>query len=198
MAKRRPRVGDDWHSPVIDALRAIQDGDGERAIALTEVLSDAERRSLLALIEYDAQYRERLRLARSPANQRAFGLLRSFLSDEQCRTLNDSRYFHVRGSAGGIYRMIVRTGVVQRVERHGKRWFWAATFCLHDYAEDAPDQKRIPLADLALQHMLLIAADEPSFLALANLSVSRRQRWDREWLRELRRAQAERGAAVAA
>jgi hypothetical protein len=177
-------------------LHAAQRGDltPDQVAALTA----GQQRTLLTLLEYEQLRRDARRAAYSRSNRRAFALLRSFLTSEQLRTLQHSRYFHVQGSAGGTYRLCVRTGVVQRVERHRSRWYWMATFCLHDYAEDAPDKKRVPIADLALQHMLLLMADEPAFLSAANVSTSARRLWDGEWLRELRAAQAERDAVARA
>lgn len=181
------------HSPVIECLRRAQAG----TITPEEIqaLSFDDRQLLATLIAYDIEYQARRRAVRSPAHRRAFALLRSFLNTDQQRMLTNSRCFHVRGSAGGLYRLHTCTGVVQRIERHGKRWYWCATFCLHDYADDAPDKKRIPLPDLALQQMLLLQTDEHEFLATANLSTSARRLWDSQWVRELHRARDERRRA---
>jgi len=119
-----------------------------------------------------------------PAKRLAMRLLRSFLTDEQRAQLRRGRSFRVVGSAGGLYRLWPYGGGVERVERHGSRWFAVRSLCLHDYAADAPDRQRIPRGDLSLQHLLLLRADEPAFLAAAN-TTERDLLWNGDWLRRL-------------
>jgi len=137
--------------------------------------------------------RDRERRARS-ARRRAVQLLRSYLSDDQRHQLRARHGFRAVGSAGGVYRLDPTRGRVERVERHGSRWFAIRSYCLHDYAEDAPDQQRIPVADLTLQHLLLLSADEPAFLAAANATNRLDMLWNGDWQRRV--AARRRGVAA--
>lgn len=108
-------------------------------------------------------YAERARAraaAREKAQQRALRLLRSMLSPAQRKSLEAHGTVLVRGSAGGLYRVRPRGGQTERLDDARV----VASYCLHDYTED----ERMPPADLALAHMLLLAADEPAFLEQAN------------------------------
>lgn len=91
----------------------------------------------------------------------------------------------VTGSAGGWYRIDPGAGCAERIERHGRRWFARATYCLHPPDENWPD------ADVALAQMLLIVTDEPAFLMAAN-EHRREMLWNGQWLRRLAAARKER------
>lgn len=117
--------------------------------------------------------------------RRALKLLRSWLTSEQRAEWRSSRQVTVIGSAGGRYRLYPQTGTTLRVERHGKRWWGVASFCLH------PDHW-IPPADIALAHLLNLRTDEPAFLARAN--EHKTHLWDGAYLRRLYAARRARAA----
>ncbi|HXJ56432.1 MAG TPA: hypothetical protein VNU68_07180 [Verrucomicrobiae bacterium] len=148
-------------------------------------ISRAEWRSAMLMVEYIG------RCQRKPPGQRAaMRLLRSLLSPEQRRTLRVSKCFYATSPGGATFRFIPRVGQTARVERHGSRYFRVSTFCLHD--EEGTD--KMPPADIALAHMLLIKADEERFFAMANEHKDSPQMWNGEYLRGLRRAREEREA----
>jgi hypothetical protein len=163
----------------------------ERVRSLTE----RQWRDVVALALYEVEYREARKRRRSAAQRRAMTLLRSFLTSVQLAQLDRSGSFRTRGSAGGVYRLYPRAGSVNRVEQHGKQWYWTHTYCLHDFGENAPDKRRLPPADLTIQHLLWLRADEPMFLATANATENRHLMWSAEWRRQVRDARAERAAA---
>lgn len=170
---------------VMEHVRRLADGplDGlDEAIRLwatDERLNRLDRQDVLTLVAYDMEYREGKRIRRSSAQRRAMRLFKSFLSTEQQAQLRRSNGYRVfvRGSNGGIYRLNPRTASVHRVEQKGKRWEWTQGYCLHDYAEDNPGKNRLPPADVSLQHLLLLSADEPAFLEAAH--VNERIEWTR-------------------
>lgn len=127
------------------------------------------------------------------ANAKARRLLRSYLSPVQRRQLRTRKNFLCVGSQGGVYRLLPRWAGVERVERHGQHWFARASYCLHDFAADSPDRKKLPAADVSLSHLLLLSADEGAFLAAAN-RTDRTQLWNGAYLRRLREARLERAA----
>lgn len=172
-----------------------------RRIALQEIgvdevdwdaMSPEDRQLILVLTIYECEgIRASEREARQRGPQRrAYKLLRSFLTAEQLRELHARRYFTVVGSLGGRYRLRPSCGHAARVEKHGSRWFERQRFCLHD-----PD-KVMPSADVTLGQMLLLLADEPGFLALANKSPVNSLLWDGGWLRSLHAARRARANAV--
>jgi hypothetical protein len=148
-------------------------GDG------TAITPDEEA-DLLALRVYAHRLRARRRWGRAQA--RARRLLRSLLSAEQRGQLRRWRYFLVAAPSGSVYRLNPRCGHVERVERHGRRWFVREAFCLHD----APDDGQMPPADLSVAHLLLLRADEEAFLATANRNPRNDQLWNRDYLRRIR------------
>lgn len=117
---------------------------------------------------------------------RALRLFRSWLRPAERAEFRRSRCVTVTGTAGGRYRIWPCTGLTQRIERHGKRWFGKAALCLH------PDAW-IPPADIALAHYLNIRTDEPAFLARANEHQT--QLWDGAYLRRLNAARRRQNAA---
>lgn len=121
---------------------------------------------------------------RAPARRRAMRLLRSFLTPEQRARLRRSRDFLAVGSAGGVYRLAPYRGNTERVTRHGRKWFVFESFCLHDER----DGDAMPHPDLVLAHLLLLTADEPAFLALANARNHRDALWNGDYLRRMRAA----------
>lgn len=107
-----------------------------------------------------------LGLRRRVAERKAERLLRSFLNDEQNRTLAEHHGFEVVGSEGGHY-WIGRghVGNVYLIDSRsdGSRWR-CASLCAHisDY---------VPDSDHHLAQMLFLEADEPGFRMLANASA---------------------------
>jgi len=192
------RITPEQMDNVLGLARRLLDCEPEDlgpVLAAIMALPPRQRSDAITLARYEAEYREERRRVRTTPHRTAIGLLHSFLSPAQQHQLRTNKYFHVRGSSGGVYRLVPRTGVVQRIEKHGSRWYWLVTYCLHDYAEDAADKKRLPSGDLSLQHMLLLQADEPAFLATANISTHhQRLLWDPEWQRILREADERRRA----
>jgi len=154
-------------------------------------MSDRDRRDLIALVGYEIRQQRLRRALRGRAQRRARGLLCSLLSTDQRAELGRRRYVTVVGSAGGIYRLFPGTRGAQRVVRHGRHWYAAASYCLHD------PENELPPADVTVAQMLLLMADEPAFLATANATPS--FLWDGQWLRRLRaRRREEAGRAVTA
>jgi hypothetical protein len=151
-------------------------------------IADAEWRDVLALQAYAVRQRS-LRL-RSPSQRRAMRLLRGLLPADRRAELSRLRYFHVTTPAGATYRLDPRRGHAERVERHGRRWFVKRWYCLHD----ADDNGKLPPADVTIAHLLLLLADEPSFLGTANESRRDDQLWNGAYLRRIRAARAEREA----
>ena len=144
-----------------------------------------ERESLDVLTMYAYALRQRRR-NRPIAQRKAMRLLRTLLSPEQRRTLRSGRYFYVTTWSGVTFRFLPRCGFTERVERHGKRWYSRSHFCLHD------DNEELPPADIVMAHLLLIISNEGKFLAMANEHETRRQLWNGEYIRGMRRARIER------
>ncbi len=159
----------------------------ETLLARTD-LTDADKRDVRALAIYEIRFRVEghLRRQRRPAQRRALGLLRSLLTSEQRAMLSHARYFHARGSAGGLYRLCVETANVQRIERHGSRYYGVQSFCIHGPEDGCPP------ADETISQLLLLSADEPAFLATANAHDLGAMLWNGEWRRELAEARRQR------
>lgn len=171
-----------------DDLRALIRGLLDQSIAPDFVdwdnVHEDDRREMASLLRWEigrrSEMRERARTR--PAQRRAYGLLRSFLTPSQNEMLTTCRYFYVTGSAGGIYRLRPRTGRISQVEQHGSRFFRITDYCFHD-----PDYG-MPPADLTIAHMMWVLSDEPAFLAEANASdVRSTTLWNGEWLSRLAR-----------
>lgn len=139
-----------------------------------------EFRDVRALVGYTQRMRRRWR---TDAQRRACRLLRSLLTDAQKRELRRTGCFRVTTPGGSTYRLLPRRGHVERVERHGSRWFTRKSYCLHD-EEDAG---KLPPADVTIGHLLLLTADEPRFLATANETARDDQLWNGDYLRRMRR-----------
>jgi hypothetical protein len=153
-----------------------------------ESLTADDARDILARTRYEIQFNrvsERRRLHGAP-QRRAQKLLRSLLNQNQLQTLKVRGYFFVRGSEGGLYRLNPRFGGACRVEKHGTRYFAVERYCLHD-----PDNV-MPPADVTIGHLLLLRADEPEFLRLANATATLDQLWNGDYLRRLREARIRR------
>jgi hypothetical protein len=73
---------------------------------------------------------------------------------------------------------------VDRIVRHGQRWFRRTAYCVHD---DPDDPDAMPPADLTVAHLLMVLADEAEFLATANARDVRTQMWNGDYLRRMRR-----------
>jgi hypothetical protein len=158
--------------------------DGEFSIENIERLdvTAEDRRNLHALFYYQVRI-----LLHKFHQRRAMKLLRSMLSIEQVRELRRCSYFTITGSAGGRYRLYPYSnwsGVVELTERFGKRWFGTVTYCFH---EDEDEFCTMPAADRIMGQMLLILADEASFLFQANAKPRYLWNW-RLQRRELREA----------
>lgn len=161
----------------------------EELQADTSVSAHAKR-DIIALALYQIQYEAARRDAKSRRHRRAMALLRSFLSPTQTAELRRNSSFIVLGSLGNYYRLMPRTGMVWRVERRKSRWYYIASYCLHDYAEDDPSfvpigfpnegkHSIVPSADRSLAHMLMLLADEADFRRKANEHISISQGWRR-------------------
>lgn len=144
-------------------------------------ISDAEGLDVLALRIYVRRRRDLA--ARKPAQRKARRLLRSLLAPRQRSELRRLSYFYVTTPGGTTYRLDPRRGYAERVERHGRKWFVKRAYCLHD----EPDEGKLPPADVTIAHLLLILADEPTFLATANESRRDDQLWNGAYLRRMRR-----------
>lgn len=127
------------------------------------------------------------------AQRKALRLLRSFLDDQQRAMLQRSGHFIAVSPNGSTYRVDASRGRTERVSRHGKRWFVTHRFCVHD---DQESDDAMPPADLALTHLLMIQADEESFLGTANATDAGDMLWNGNWLCRLREARAQRAENV--
>ncbi len=161
--------------PEIDAVRWE---DGTPA-------TPEEFRDIVLLRAYAFRQIERRRRRASGPQRRALRLLRSLLSGEQLRQLRSNREFLATAASGNTYRIDPRRGITEQVTRHGRRWFVLRRFCLHDSEEG-----KMPAADLAIAHLLLLLSDEAEFLRLANATYMRDQLWNADYRRRLREARA--------
>jgi hypothetical protein len=150
--------------------------------------SAEDRRLCLTMACYEAA---RQHTRNTMGQRRALRLFRSWCDSGQRQQLRRCGYIYATGSAGGVYRLHPYCGHTERVERHGNRWFARTRFCYHDVEE------RLPHADVALAHLLLIRADEPEFLLRANERPARHGLWDASYNRRLARHRAWRSAEAA-
>jgi hypothetical protein len=130
---------------------------------------------------------------RGDPQKRAMRLLRSLLTPTQLWWLRQRRHFLITGATTGhVYRLNPYFGHTSRVTKHGSRWFVHTRFCLHD------PEVLLPPADVMVGHLLLLRADEPRFLELANATDARGMAglWNGEWLRRVRRRRIEREEAA--
>jgi hypothetical protein len=179
---------------LVELARAIASGAGHPDIepyaSRWDALNEYDQRQVLALAEYERRFGRCA--SRSPEQRKARRLLRSLLAPWERREWSRNGEFHTIGSAGGRYRIRPSVGHTWRLEFHGTRWFGVSRFCLHDEAEE------LPPADIAVAHYLLLRANEPAFLALANEHLWERQMWNPAYLRGLREVRRLRAAAEAA
>lgn len=148
--------------------------------------SDEDQRQVLSLACYALSCRK----TRYRPNQRkAMRLLKSWLTPVQVRQLRRSQRFMARGSDGGMYRLFPTVGLIEKIERHGQRWFAKWSYCFHD------DGRELPPADLSLAHFCHVTTDEPDFLARANATRRGEDMWSTEYRRRLRDAAARRASA---
>jgi hypothetical protein len=111
------------------------------------------------------------------AQTKAMNLLTGFLTMRQREQVSQCGYFYVTGSNGGRYRIYARTAITERVERHGKNHYLTGSYCLHA-------NEKLPPADCALAHLLLLRTDEARFLRLANYSPhTNAQLWNGQHMR---------------
>lgn len=156
-------------------------------------INQGEIADLRALATYALGLIARRKVAQSAPQRKARRLLRSLLSASQLRSLRRSKCFVVVTPGGSTYRLDPRYGTAERVEKHGRRYFVRAGFCLHD----EKDSDAMPPADVTIGHMLLLLADEAMFLATANHNRRDDQLWNGDYLRRLRVARENRGTTEA-
>lgn len=156
---------------------------GHRWADGTEIGPD-EWSDLMMLRAYIRRLRDRKRWG--AAQRKARRLLRHLLTPEQRMQLRRLRYFYATTPEGTTYRLDPRRGYAERVERHGRRWFAKRSYCLHDEVDDG----KMPPADVTTAHLLLLMADEATFLATANETRRDDQIWNRDYLRRMRRRPA--------
>jgi hypothetical protein len=154
-----------------------------------------EYATIAVLWAYAESMRRRRAVERSRPQRTAMRLLRSLLSTEQLRQLR-SKSFVVVAPSGNRYRLWPRTGQVERIELHGRKWFAVWSYCLHDDPGD--DGQRMPPADLSLAHMLHLLTDEAAFLREANATPAQDQLWNRDYLARRRVIRAERERTIPA
>lgn len=92
-------------------------------------------------------------------------MLLSLLTEAQVLQYRRDETFEVEGSAGGRYR--ISPGTNGNVEYLGPDGDVTARLCAHP--ELYGDGGRLPLADVALAQMLILATDERTFLRTANV-----------------------------
>lgn len=168
---------------ILELAKAIaEDRIAPDDVDWTEISTD-QFNQLLWMVDYvAADNRLKEFEARSrPAQRRAYRLLRTLLTPEQRQQLTQGRNFRVTGSAGRTYRLWPAVHLVEKVEKHGRYWFRKGSFCLH------PEPETVPKADVTIGHLLMLRADEPGFLQLANFTGAS-MLWDGDWMRRLNRA----------
>jgi len=141
----------------------------ESVIARVESLADRVLRQHRERIARRERLRDRQRAQRfrSAADRRAEDLLRSMLSEEQRRELDEHNHFHVRVpdprqlGCQRVYR-IERgfQGNVKLIE-NGRA---TRRYCIHADA-------RLPHADQMLAQKLMLESDEADFLRIANMTL---------------------------
>jgi hypothetical protein len=145
-----------------------------------------EQREIASLVRWQIRIdlEELRRQQRGPAQRRAQGLLRTLLSERQRQDLRRRCDFFVTTKAGNVYRLRPARGHIERVERHGNRWYAKTRYCLHDPETDPV--KAPPPADTTIGHLLLLSCDEAAFLSMANATPVGDQLWNRDYLRRIR------------
>lgn len=95
---------------------------------------------------------------KTPAQMRALELLRSFLTDQQKKCMDDCGSFRIVGSKGRRYRLFTGTAAanVWELDDAGLE---VAKLCAHPTG--------VPLGDQLLAQKILIEADEDAFRAVA-------------------------------
>jgi hypothetical protein len=174
---------------IVSLVEAIVDGAVAVDFVPWEKFSPEFERDVMRLVLYETNRRRLCRSKMDAAQLRARGLLRSLLSAEQKRMLDNRRYFYVTGSAGGTYRLRPEFGSCDGVVKHGKNFFASVRYCFHD------PEGILPAADVTIGQMLHILSDEADFLARANSKPIQSDLWDGEYLRRIRTARAARRAA---
>lgn len=145
------------------------------------LVNENDRRDLENIVSYLRDCRTIRSAETRRAQRRAMRLLRSLLTPVQRATLRTRKEFLVVCPSGNVYRLYPRTGVVWRVDRHGKNWFVRTAYCIHEDKELG-----IPPADRTVAHLLLLLTDEDEFLQTANARDARDQMWNGEYLRKIR------------
>lgn len=105
------------------------------------------------------QRRETARLEREEAQRKAQELLRESLDKEQQEQLEKTKWFFVIGQSGKRYR--IRDGWSGNVDELNEEDRIVATYCIHP-------QRHVPVEDSMLIQKLMLEADEPCFLQIAN------------------------------
>lgn len=142
----------------------------------------AEFRSVINMHAYIVTRMNRRRMACAP-QRKAMAILRSFLGPDHRKQLKTQGAFILVLPSGNAYRIDARRGTTDLVVRHGKHYFVKWHFCLHDERDDG----KVPNADVALTHMLILLDDETEFLNTANCTRNLSTLWNGEYLRNLRR-----------
>lgn len=146
-----------------------------------ELVSESHRQALVLIVRYLCGLRSLKSADHRKAQRRAMRLLRSLLSPAQRAMLRTRSEFLAVCPSGNVYRLYPRTGMVWRVDRHGKNWYVRTAYCIHEDKESG-----IPPADRTIAHLLLLLTDEEEFLRTANARNSRDQMWNSEYLRKIR------------
>jgi hypothetical protein len=140
-----------WNTPV-------QESEDQRREREERQRADAERRA-----REDAERKA----AQAKANDRALGLLKSMLTDQQWADYEGRGWFEVRGSRGRRWRIRKggQSGNVDLMPEQGE--VREASFCAHP-------RDWLPNADAHLAQMLALVADEEEFVRVANVHHGRR------------------------
>lgn len=149
-------------------------------------MSERDKRELLIMTAYELERLVWRRGQRLKAQRKALKLLRSLLTPSQRAQLRSSRCFVATGTSGGTYRLWPGAGRLQRVERHGSRWFAKVSYCIHD-----PDEL-VPPADASIGHLLLLSTDELKLTSDANVRILADQLWNGDYLRWVNEGRRER------
>lgn len=108
--------------------------------------------------EQEAARQVRLR-EKEEAQQKAEELLRETLEKEQLDQYEKTKWFFIISQSGKRYR--IRNGWIGNIDELNEEDLIVATYCIHP-------QRRIPIEDSMLTQKLMLEADEPRFLQIAN------------------------------
>jgi hypothetical protein len=162
-ARRRVREGESERSSFSFTLRDLEEAPGmaNTLLSLAQVTRQAIglfRNTNNFLQNLDGQYAD-LQADQAGREERAMGLLKSWLADGEWESLERHGYFEVVGSAGGRFRLYAKDCFGVRKLRPGK--LLGDAYCV--VPEGAP-----ALGDILLAQKIALETDEERTLLIAN------------------------------